>query len=382
MKLSSFIKTHLQQILFEWDVYARTLFAVPPPHWILRDHAREILVDLTLEMEIPQSRAEQLEKSRGQPAEDIDRNSAAAVHGMQRQTTGFTLIQLTSEYRALRATVLRLWLPQIEVFDASVLADVTRFHEAIDHALADSVVTYSESADKTRDTFLAILGHDLRGPLATMSLAGTYLVRQPSGDDAMRKLGARVLRSTASMTSMVNDLLEYARSQIGGDIPLVFSQTDVHEVCHAAVEQAEASYPDCPFMLKAEGDSTGLFDGPKLQQLVSNLLNNAAQYRSSAKPVTVTVKSDPDVVTVWVGNTGPLIPARSLQTIFDPMVQLAVEGGEGQEGAPASSLGLGLFIAREITLAHGGTIVATSDRKAGTVFKVELPRKPAEPEAR
>jgi len=236
------------------------------------------------------------------------------------------------------------------------------------------VVTYSESADKTRDTFLAILGHDLRGPLSTMTMAGSYLVRQTHGDDGMRKLGARVLRSTASMTSMVNDLLEYARSQIGGNIPLVFSQTDVHSVCHAAVEQSEASYPDCPFILTAEGDTTGLFDGPKLQQLVSNLLNNAAQYRSLSDPVTVTVQGDADTVVVRVGNKGPVIPAESLQVIFEPLIQLPAEEGN-QTGAPTSSIGLGLFIAREITTAHGGSITAESSEQSGTVFIVSLPKK-------
>ena len=374
MKLSSFIKAQLDQILVEWDLYARTLFVVPPPHWILRDHAREILLDLTLDMEVPQSHAEQIEKSRGQALEDVDRNSAAAVHGQQRQTTGFTLIQLTSEYRALRATVLRLWLPQIAIFDAAVLADVTRFHEAIDHALADSVVTYSESADKTRDTFLAILGHDLRGPLSTMTMAGTYLARQINDDDSLRQLGRRVLRSTASMTSMVNDLLEYARSQIGASIPLAFSQTDIRSVCHSAVEQAEASYPDCPFTLKAEGDTIGLFDGPKLQQLVSNLLNNAAQYRSAADPVTLTVQGDAGTVTLRVGNKGPVIPEESLQAIFDPLIQLPTAAQSDQTGAPASSLGLGLFIAREITTAHGGSIKAESSEQSGTVFIVSLPK--------
>ena len=379
MKLSKFIKAQLDQILIEWDAYAKTFFDVLPPHWILRDHAREILLDLTLDMDTPQSHAEQIEKSQGQAPEDIDRSSAAAVHGQQRQTTGFTLIQLTSEYRALRATVLRLWLPRITVFDATVMADVTRFNEAIDQALADSVVTYSESADKTRDTFLAILGHDLRGPLATMTMAGAYLVRQTRGDDGLRQLGGRVLRSTASMTSMVNDLLEYARSQIGGSIPLAFSQTDVHSICNLATEQAEASYPDCPFTLQVEGDTTGFFDGPKLQQLVSNLLNNAAQYRSAAEPVTISVQGNAATVIVQVGNKGPVIPEKSLMAIFDPLIQLPVEPGD-QAGAPVSSLGLGLFIAREITVAHGGTIKAESSEQSGTVFVISLPknRPPAE----
>ena len=81
---------------------------------------------------------------------------------------------------------------------------------------------------------------------------------------------------------------------------------------------------------------------------------------------------------VQVRNLGPVIPAASLKAIFDPLVQLSVTEGE-QKGAPTSSLGLGLFIAREITTAHCGTVTAESSKEAGTVFTVRLPREfPAE----
>ena len=117
----------------------------------------------------------------------------------------------------------------------------------------------------------------------------------------------------------------------------------------------------------------GSFDGARLQQVFSNLLNNAAQYRSESRPVTMNVRGDATSITVQVCNFGPVIPARSLQAIFDPLVQLSVEEG-AQEGAPTSSLGLGLFIAREITAAHGGTVNAESNGHTGTVFTVTLPR--------
>lgn len=371
MKLSRFVKTHREQILLEWDIYARTLFLVPTSPLILRDHAKGILDDLARDMETDQSEAEQAEKSQGQALEDIDRSSAASVHGEQRQNSGFTLLQLTSEYRALRATVIRLWTPCIGVFDESVLTEVTRFNEAIDQALAESAATFSESADRTRDTFLAILGHDLRSPLATMSMAGVFLSRQSAESDAIREMGARVSRSAADMTAMVNDLLEYARSQLGGVIPLTLAPIRVAEICRAAMDDAQAGHPDCPFVLKVSGDTEGNFDGPRLQQVLSNLLNNAAQYNAPTAPVRITVSGDAQAVTIQVCNQGPVIPEQSLQTVFDPLIQLAAEGEH--QGAPVSSLGLGLFIAREITVAHGGRITVASDEQSGTVFTVTLP---------
>ena len=375
MKLSHFITAHLEKILLEWDVFARTLFPVspaPPPH-VLRDHAREILQEIVADLGRYQTATQQKEKSEGQDLENIDEKNAAAIHGTLRQASGFTLTQLTAEYRALRATVFRLWLPHIETGTQESSTDMMRFNEAMDQALAKSVVTYSENADRTRDTFLAILGHDLRSPLSTMSMAGQLLVRRSIGTEDTRQIGARVARSAANMTSMINDLLEYARTQLGGGIPLTLGPVNLRDICQAAQDDTQAAYPDCPFALETSGNLAGSFDGPRLQQLFSNLLNNAAQYRDGTHPVTLSVHGDADSITAQVCNLGPVIPAESLRAIFDPMVQLSVNPGE-QQGAPSSSLGLGLFIAREITSAHGGTITATSSQETGTVFTVELPR--------
>ena len=377
MKLSTFITTHLEKILSEWDTFARTLFPASPatPHHVLRDHAREILQETVVDLDTHQTAAEQTEKSKGQADENVNKKSAAAIHGTLRQASGFTLTQLAAEYRALRATVLRLWMPHIQPCTQETATDMMRFNEAMDQALAESVVTYSENADRTRDTFLAILGHDLRSPLFTMKLAGSYLMRPAIGTEVTREMGARVARSAANMTAMVNDLLEYARTQLGSGIPLTLRPENLAGICQAALDDAQAGYPDCPFELEASGDLSGAFDSPRLQQLFSNLLNNAAQYRDGTRAVTITALGKADSISVQVCNHGPVIPAASLQAIFDPLVQLSVESGP-QEGAPSSSLGLGLFIAREITTAHGGTITVASNAQSGTVFTVKLPRMP------
>ena len=383
MKLSTFITTHLEKILFEWDAFARTLFPAspaPPPH-LLRDHAREILQEIVVDLDTHQTAEQQTEKSKGQADENVNKKSAAAVHGTLRQASGFTLIQLTAEYRALRATVFRLWMPHMQLGTQESAADMMRFNEAMDQALAESVVTYSENADRTRDTFLAILGHDLRSPLFTMKLAGSYLMRPAIGTEGTREMGARVARSAANMTAMVKDLLEYARTQLGGEIPLNLLPENMAGICQAALDDAQAGYPDCPFELKVSGDLSGSFDSARLQQLFSNLLNNAAQYRDNSRAVMLTAVGEANSITVQVCNHGPVIPAPLLQAIFDPLVQLSVEQGL-QEGAPSSSLGLGLFIAREITMSHCGTITVASNEHSGTVFTVKLPRMPMAEQAK
>lgn len=160
----------------------------------LRDHAKLILTAIAAEIKTAQTPRQQQEKSRGLAPEPAGQESAAATHGTLRQLSGYSLIQLTAEFRALRATVLRLWLPNLSAVTDTTASDMVRFNEAIDQALAESVVTYSRRAAAARDTFLAILGHDLRSPLATISLAASYMITSALDQDRSREVGRKVQR--------------------------------------------------------------------------------------------------------------------------------------------------------------------------------------------
>ena len=357
MKLSAFITAHLPAILAEWDAFARTLFPFETgkTKLALRDHAEQILRELAKDIDTEQSTRQQVEKSKGLEASSAP-DSAAAIHGTLRQYIGFTLVQLAAEFRALRATVLRLWLREITHVTDEISYDMVRFNEAVDQALAESVATFSIRTNRTRDTFLAILGHDLRSPLSAMALSGHFLKRPGVGTDDTRQAGQRILANAVSMSSMVNDLLEYGRSQLGGEI---------------SSSRQQVAHPGREFVFDVQGDATGQFDGARLQQVLSNLLNNAAQYSAADRKIKIGLCGDSDSVKVQVCNFGPVIPAESLQTIFDPLVQLAAPA---LERSFSSSSGLGLFIVREITVAHGGQVSVSSDLESGTIFTVSLPR--------
>jgi signal transduction histidine kinase len=374
MRLSLFITQHLEGILAEWEAFARTQgpSASHMSSLALRDHAKLILTAIAAEIETAQTPHQQQEKSRGLAPEALGPESAAATHGTLRQLSGFSLVQLTAEFRALRATVLRLWLPHLSAVTETTASDMVRFNEAIDQALAESVVTYSRRAEAARDTFLAILGHDLRSPLATISLAGSYLSTCALEPDKSREVGQKVQRGVASMTSMINDLLEYARVQLDGEIPIAAEMMDLAEICQAALENARAVHPSCPFEFTASGDLHAQFDRHRMQQVLSNLLNNAAQYRDLSAPVTIRAAGLADAVVLTVQNFGQLIPSEARQAIFDPMVRLPSD--DGGNGRSLRSIGLGLFIAREITVGHGGTLEVESDSTNGTVFTARIPR--------
>ena len=172
MQLSLFIEQNIETIVAEWERFART--TIEPAHTMsrlaLRDHASQILLTIAVDLRQPQTENERHIKSQGL-ARSPENETAAATHGTLRQLVGFDLVQLAAEYRAVRATVLRLWSREAKVIDASAVEDIARFNEAIDQALAESIASYSERVAHSRNTFLAILGHDLRSPLSAVTSA-------------------------------------------------------------------------------------------------------------------------------------------------------------------------------------------------------------------
>lgn len=378
MKLHLFLSQNMEEILAEWVAFARTQEPAADTMSLvaLRDHAKAILTAIALDIETRQNPAEQKQKSQGLGPDAPGGQSAASTHGELRQASHFTLLQLSAEFRALRATVLRLWLPRVGELSPDTIDQMVRFNEAIDQALAESIVTFTARADKTRELFLAILGHDLRAPLSTVLLAGELLGKPNLDAELASTLAGRVKRSARLMSSMVDDLLGFTRTQLSGGMPVVLRNCDVDAVCRAAIEDAQATHPQAQFELTSAGVLDGQFDPVRLHQLFTNLLVNAGQYGSKDKPVLIDLQGHAEGLTVRITNQGEPIPEHALKLIFDLLIQLQGEPEGGEESRPHTSLGLGLFVARAIAQAHGGSIGVTSDVQQGTTFTVRLPRLP------
>jgi signal transduction histidine kinase len=377
MRLSAFIIENLEDLLVEWEAFALSLLAPGQKmtSLALRDHATQILLAIAEDIESNQSDLEQAYKSKGfVPIAEATR-TAAMTHGALRHLAGFDLRQLAAEFRALRASVLRLWLKR-GGDNGTAFYQMTRFNESIDQALAESISNYSDEVARSRDTFLAILGHDLRSPLAAIANSSLYLgspglLPQGTSLDAVR----RIDRSAAKMNSMIKDLLEYTRSRLGRTIPISPEPASMDQICRLAFDEIRAAHPERIFRLETAGELHGHFDGERLQQVLSNLLNNAVRHGSRGEPITLRAYGEPSQVTVQVRNHGRPIPQDQLQVIFNPLVQ--IPAGVAEDGDDLSgSLGLGLYIAREIVTSHGGTMLAESSERDGTVFSARLPRHP------
>ncbi|WP_029363671.1 sensor histidine kinase [Herbaspirillum lusitanum] len=372
MKLSTFIISNMEKVLAEWDRFARTLeLEELSSRTEVRNHAEQILRAIARDIDTEQSSEQQQRKSQGLSHSSVIA-SGASIYGTARQHDGFTLLQLTAEFRALRATVQRLWFSLGNALTPAHSADLIRFNEAIDQALAESVGTYAAQASRAKDTFLAILGHDLRNPLATIALSSSLLGQPGMTKEGIALLAPRIKRSASMMNSMINDLLEYARAELGGEMPMSFADVDMLDICHAAVVDASAVHAHCSFVVNAKEPVLGCFDQIRLQQVFTNLLNNAAQYRGDEMPVTMTLSSDADSATISIQNSGALIPKEAIDAIFDPMVQLAIVPEQRERAT--TSLGLGLYIAKKIAEAHDGSIGVESRDSTGTTFTVVIPK--------
>lgn len=374
MKLHHFITRRMDDILTEWKRFPHVDSddQHEKPDMVLRDHAREILQSIALDIETLQTPEQQQRKSQGLKQDLHPQLSAASIHGALRQAGDFSLLQVTAEYRALRATVLRLWLPEVTAMSGETTQQMVRFNEAIDQALSESIMTFSARADRTRELFLAILGHDLRAPLTNMSLAGDLLLRAALPTEKVNELGARIKRSSRLMNAMVEDLLGYTSMQLGNGMPTLRSHVDLLDTFHSVIEEASTLHPEMRFELSTTGSMRGSFDAVRIHQLFSNLLLNAAQYGTPDQPISMDARSSETVIAVSVKNFGAEIPSESLQSIFKPLVQLPEKFSIDRR--PRTSLGLGLFIAREVAIAHGGSINVKSDKTSGTIFTTEIPR--------
>jgi signal transduction histidine kinase len=170
---------------------------------------------------------------------------------------------------------------------------------------------------------------------------------------------------------MVSDLLELVRSRLGKSLPIEPAPMDLADAAHAAIAQACAGNPECDPTVHVKGDTRGAWDAGRVSQLLQNLIGNALQHGLNKRDVTLTLTGEPDTVRLTVHNYGAPIPEEAIGTIFDPLVRSADE----ELGQPSTSLGLGLFIVKEVVDAHGGTIEVSSSEADGTMFTVVLPRK-------
>jgi signal transduction histidine kinase len=374
VRLSDFIKAHLQEILGEWEAYARS--RAPSGAEFdgkVRDHAEAMLCAIAEDLAKPERVREEIARSEGiDDAAAPDAAEAAEKHGAGRAEYGFTLEQMVSEFRVLRRITIKLWrAPEREV-TATDFDDLRRFDDAVDQTLLASVSRYKKELDHARETFLGVLGHDLKSPLSAIIASAQFLLEAGRLSEDGRNVARRIERSGRRMHQMVNDLLDFTRSRLGKGIPIERTEVDLGRVVREVVDEFKASQPGKRLEVATSGELAGSWDAKRISQALSNLIGNAVQHGHEDTPISISASARDEEVMIAVHNEGPAVHSDKIGQLFNPLSRVNPTGSEGHD---PTHLGLGLYIAQAIANAHGGQIEVESSDREGTTFTIRLPRR-------
>ncbi|MFI5227720.1 MAG: ATP-binding protein [Gemmatimonadales bacterium] len=370
-RLSDFIRDNTEPILAEWETFARGLPLGDSMNIAaLRDHAKDMLSVISADLSAPQTAEQQSDKAQGRSDASTRRSlTAAQSHGAGRAESGFTVEQMVSEFRALRASVIRLWTRMQGQADSTDLQDMIRFNEAVDQAIAESITTYTGEVKQSKDRFLAILGHDLRTPIGAIVTSTRFILDTGELSEGQRVLVSRMEATARRMNRLVVDLLEFTRTRFGDTIPIVAAEMDAAGMLDDVASEVRASYPSNVINVRSTGETRGQWDYERLTQAVTNLVSNAVQHGAQGAPIEIEAKGSTEELGISVRNQGSPIATDQIQRIFDGMKTL---------GAPRAGdrrhLGLGLYIVDKIVQAHHGSITVRSSAEHGTEFTIHLPR--------
>ena len=229
-------------------------------------------------------------------------------------------------------------------------------------------ITDRKLVEEARERFIAILGHDLRTPLAAI-VSGYELLERAALEGSYARAIERIGRSAARMEAMIDDVLDFARGRLGSGIPIRRRACHIGRIMSDEVDELRQAFPDRDIRLEVTGDLAGDCDASRIEQLLANLIGNAIHHGED--PILVGARDDGDELVLTVHNQGPPIPASLQSRLFEPFHEGARAPGTSQ------GLGLGLYIASEIVRAHGGAISVSSAEGVGTRFEIRLPRQRA-----
>jgi len=226
MLLVNFIRSHTEEIGRKWEEFAKTLpVARGMAEPALRDHLPQILEAITDDLDIVANATHQSDQDiLKRPDGPLERVSDA--HARLRLDSGFDLKQVIAEYRGLRATILGLWGSSANLAIGTETAELIRFNDAIDQLIIEVLTRYIDRATRYSDRFIAILGHDLRNPLNAISASAFLLQESLEPDQQEGRAASLILKSCHRIERLVNDLLDFARSRLGGPLPLTKTSTD------------------------------------------------------------------------------------------------------------------------------------------------------------
>jgi signal transduction histidine kinase len=300
--------------------------------------------------DLPWAKAKAIKDFAGWPAFRPDDGSPYAARDLPLARAVRGEVVTHEEVRSSSARVYSMTAGPIRNESGTIIAAVAAFFD----------ISERKRGEKERELFIGALGHDLRNPLQAISLAADSLARRDDLPEVAKKPAARIASSAQRMGRLISDLLDFARSQHGA-IPIKPENCEMREIAADVISEIKLAQPSRDIRVEGPDGCDGHWDRARLAQVFQNLLGNAIEHGAPDAPVTVLTGCDRTHVWAKVTNRGAISPDER-RRIFEPF----------RSSAKSRGLGLGLYIARAIVQAHGGTI-AIDSREDETTFVITMP---------
>jgi len=231
----------------------------------------------------------------------------------------------------------------------------------------EDVVAQEKDRALLAEQMVGIVSHDLRNPLQTIQMGALMLTRGQPTPEQLNVLG-RISRAGERARRLISDLLDFTQARLGKGMVVHRAPIAPHKVVAEVVDELAQAFPGRALAHQVQGEGECVADADRVAQVVGNLVGNAMAYGDPASVVTVRSEIEAQVFRLSVHNAGAPIPPELQASLFEPMVRGGTEAGARR------SVGLGLYIVREIARAHGGRVDVESSAAHGTTFTVTLPR--------
>jgi signal transduction histidine kinase len=378
MELAAFTRSKQEAIVAEWEAFAQTYLpsAAHMDRSALRDHILGLLRFIAHDLETSQTERERSEKGKGQGLKEGGADdSAAETHADLRFKGGFDTVEMISEFRALRASVIKLWRAEwTKTETTDILPDLLRFNEAIDQVMTESLSRFTNKFNHSGSLFVETLVRDFRDPLAAVHTSAQALLTGGKLDHEQVNRVSQIENSTSQLSRIVSDLIDAVRIRLNKGMPIAPAPMDLGTAVQETAKEVQAAHSDRKILIQTSGSLKGEWDRARVGQLLSTLIGNAVLHGLKTSSINVAAKGAGEEVILSVHNDGAL-PPDVVATVFDPLPR---GDDENQIQSEKAKLDLGLFITQEIVTAHGGRITVTSSEEEGTTFTAHLPRKNTE----
>ncbi|WNG29848.1 PAS domain-containing protein [Cystobacter fuscus] len=329
--------------VLRWDERAKSLFGLPPE------------TRMTYELFLSRIHPEDRERTNA-----LVQRALAGENGGEYRTEYRTLARGPLGERWIRSAGRAIFEGKQAVRFVGILQDISEQKRQEEQA---------RTRAEFEEQLIGIVSHDLRNPLNAIALSVAALVRHEDLNERQAKGISRIQASAERATRMIRDLLDFTRARLGGGIPLQLGPCDFHALTQQVVEEVRLAHPEREVLHTWGGAGAGEWDGDRLAQVITNLVNNALAYSPPGTPVRVETRGEDGTVLLHVHNAGEPIPPELLPRLFEPLTR-----GKEKVGTASRSIGLGLYIVNHIVSAHGGRVEVRSSAGEGTTFTVRLPR--------